>query len=168
MEILFQTIHGSHLYGTARPGSDEDYYTVIANRPRTRKRYAKQTIKGNRDETVIDFSTWRMYCDLGVPQALEAMFSPIPEVDHIADFRRSYHIDTAAVVGRYRRTIKSFSLGGTVKLRRHALRLAVNLRDAVELGRFNPVLDPQAVSIITEVSEWPDDDYFAVLEKTAP
>jgi hypothetical protein len=168
VEILFRTIHGSRLYGTADPISDFDYYTVIPNRDRRRTRYAKQTIQGNLDQTVIDFSTWRVYCDKGVPQALEAMFSPVPEVDLLADFRRAYRIDTAAVVGRYRRTIKSFSLRETTKLRRHALRLAVNLREAVETGRFNPVLSHHNAEEIYRVARLPDDDYFEALEWMTP
>lgn len=162
MEILFRTIHGSRLYGTSRVDSDKDYYTVIANRPHPRKHYAKQTIKGKLDETVVDLSTWIAYCDKGVPQALEAMFSPVPEVDLLADFRRAYRIDTAAVVGRYQRTIKSFSLGETVKLRRHALRLALNLREAVRTGRFNPKLSPLYSYFIKEWEESPR--YFEILE----
>lgn len=168
METLFRTIHGSHLYGLATARSDCDYYTVIPNRSRARKRYAKQIIVGDLDTMVIDFSTFRQYCDIGVPQALEALFSPVAEVDFIADFRRGYRIDTAAVVGRYRRTIKSFSLGGDYKRRRHALRLAVNLREAVETGRFNPVLTRHNAEQISIVAGWSDDDYFEALEWKTP
>lgn len=40
---------------------------------------------------------------------------------------------------RYRRTIRAFSYG-TMKQRRHAVRLGFNLRDLRLSGRFNPVM----------------------------
>lgn len=94
---------------------------------------------------------------------MEALFSSMAEVDHIEDFRANYRIDTAAVVGRYRRTIKSFSLGDSYKKRRHALRLALNLREALRTGRFNPTLTPLDAMFITEAAG--SDDYFEILER---
>lgn len=166
MDILFRTIHGSKLYNLDHKDSDTDYYTVIPTRPRRRKKYAKQTIKDGLDSMVIDLSTFRVYCDMGVPQALEALFSPVPEVDHIDDFRNSYRIDTGAVVERYRRTIKSFSNGEDFKKRRHALRLALNLTEAVETGRFNPRLSPADVVFVNLAVD--RDDYLDILRNNIP
>lgn len=162
--MLLRTIHGSHLYNLATPKSDLDYYTVIPTVPRKRKRNAKQVIHNNIDSMTIDFSTFRVYCDMGVPQALEALFSPVAEVDLIADFRNCYRIDTAATVGRYRRTIKSFSFG-EFKQRRHALRLCLNLTEALATGRFNPRLPEEEARIISDVAGWSDDRYFELLER---
>lgn len=165
IDVLFRTIHGSRLYGLDNEDSDTDYYTVIPRKSTKKKKYAKQTINDGVDSMVVDFSTFRVYCDMGVPQALEALFSPVPEVDVIADFRNSYRIDTGAVVERYRRTIKSFSLGEEYKKKRHALRLALNLREAVETGRFNPRLSDFDVLFVSRVAQ--DEKYFEILESIA-
>lgn len=159
MEVLFRTVHGSHLYGMAHAGSDLDYYEVIPNKGRERKRYAKQSIKDGIDRTIVDFSTFRQFCDDGVPQALEACFAPAPEVDHISDFRAAYRVDTARMVARYRRTIKSFSVGNA-KQRRHALRLMINLDEAVITGRFNPVLSKPVIEAITRLAALEEETYF--------
>lgn len=166
VEILFRTVHGSTLYGLATEHSDLDYYTVIPTKSRARKRYAKQTIHDGLDSTVLDFSTFRVYCDIGVPQTLEALFSPVAEIDYIADFRRSYRIDTAAVMERYRRTIKSFSLNDDFKRRRHALRLCLNLREALQKGRFNPQLSDRDKLMITQAAA--SRDYYEILENLHP
>lgn len=167
MDVLFRTIHGSFLYGLGHAGSDQDFYTVIANKPRHRKKYAKQTIHDGIDSMTVDLSTFRVYCDMGVPQALEAVFSPFAGIDHIADFRRSYRVDTGAMMERYRRTIKSFSLGGDFKRRRHALRLCLNLTEALETGRFNPRLSQSHATAIT-IGAGLEEDYFDVLERMMP
>lgn len=148
MTVLFRTRHGSHLYGLAHAGSDEDWYTVIAKRGGMRKRDARQTIMNGLDSTVVDLSTFMHNCDMGVPQALEAMFSTEAEIDLLTDMRASYRINTANMVGTYKRTIKNFLLDDpTYKKRRHALRLFMNLSTALETGRFDPRLSEREIQI---------------------
>ena len=157
-EVLFKTVHGSRLYGLSHADSDEDFYTVVTkvqtdtrfNR-QTRARYAKQKISGSEDSFVVDFGTWVEMCRSGVPQALEAMFSNMTVGDdRIADFRRNFRTGTE-VYARYFRTIKSFALteDDGIKKRRHALRLALNLRDMARTGRFNPTLSPEDAEFVT-------------------
>lgn len=157
--VLFQTPHGSHLYGTSHPLSDRDVFTVVEKLPypphNGHSKYARQTIKDGLDETVVDLSTFLNGCASGVPQYLEAMFSHEATIDHLEEFRAQYHVGSA-VVPTYIRTIKSFSYderdGGTKK-RRHALRLALNARDILRYGRFNPRLPEDRVAELWALAE---------------
>lgn len=151
---LFSTPHGSHLYGLQTPESDRDYYTVVSRLPhveqRSRARYARQTIQGEDDDFVIDWSTWMLLCEKGVPQALEAMWSRHATTDLIEPFRASYRAHTG-VLDTYLRTIKSFALNDDFKRRRHAARLAVNARTILHQGWFNPTLTSAEVSFVNAV-----------------
>lgn len=170
-EVLFKTWHGSKLYGLANENSDDDFYTVVTKKPvdtrynrQTRARYAKQKITGGEDSFVVDFGTWVEMCKSGVPQALEAMFSDmVIGDDRIADFRNSFVVGTE-IYNRYFRTIKSFALSEDdgIKKRRHALRLALNLRDAARYGRFNPTLSKEDADYITLMATKSHDDVYGL------
>lgn len=175
-EVLFKTIHGSRLYGLNHANSDEDFYTVVTKTPvdnrwgrQTRSRYAKQTIVGDEDSMVVDFGTWVDMCKSGVPQALEAMFSTkVIGDDRIADFRASFRAGSQCHE-KYLQTIKSFALNedeGTKK-RRHALRLALNLRQMAETGRFNPTLSAEDAKWITTMSTKSHSDVYGLALVTA-
>jgi hypothetical protein len=143
MDVLFKTVHGSRLYGLNHAGSDEDYYTVVSKVKTNKAKYAKQSIVDGVDSMTMDIGTWLRYCEMGVPQALEAMFSQMAIVDHIGPLRAQYHVGTG-VYERYLRTIKSFALNNedSYKKKRHALRLAYNMQEMRAIGRFNPTLTP--------------------------
>lgn len=151
MEILFKTVHGSRLYGLAHEDSDHDFYTVVSKVKTNRAKYAKQSIVDGIDSMVVDFGTWLHQCEIGVPQALEAMFSKMPLVDNIEGFRLGYTVGTG-VWERYLRTIKSFALDeeNSFKKKRHALRLACNFQDLRRWGRFNPTLVQDDVDAIND------------------
>lgn len=167
MEVLFKTQHGSHLYGLNHADSDEDWYTVVAPVKRKRYKYSKQSIVNGVDSMTVDLPTWLRLCDKGVPQALEAMFAPNPAVDKLTALRYSYRAG-GEVRKTYARTIANFIEEGSFKRRRHALRLALNLRDLLGSGRFNPVVKPHE-------KEWmdlcaialDDEDLLAVAFSTA-
>lgn len=146
--MLFKTLHGSHLYGLAHEESDTDYYVVVNTHRNRRARYAKQTIVNGIDTMTVDFGTWINMCQSGVPQALEAMFSQMPEVDQLSEFRNAFRVGDGAR-DRYYRAIDNFTATEDFKKNRHALRLALNIRDALRYGRFNPTLLPYQV-------EWVD------------
>lgn len=136
--MLFKTVHGSHLYGTAHENSDKDFYVVIE--PTGKRKYAKQTIVDGIDTTTVDLGTWLRHCQFGVPQALEAMFSPLAIYDGLPALRNSFRAGTEAR-RTYARTIKNFIYDhDTFKSRRHALRLSIELHDLLRYGRFNPVM----------------------------
>lgn len=139
--MLFKTVHGSHLYGLAHAGSDNDYYVVLETQRKKKARYAKQSIVDGVDTTTVDFGTWVNQCQAGVPQALEAMFShyPMYESEGIKEYRNSFRAGSN-MRDRYYRTIDNFLAEPDFKKNRHGLRLALNLRDGLRYGRFNPTL----------------------------
>lgn len=155
MEVLFRTPHGSRLYGLHHEGSDDDFFVVVDKVKTKKKKYARQSIVDNVDTTTLDLGTWLHYCEMGVPQSLEAMFSTAPVVDRLPALRAGYRAGTGTW-SRYLRTIKSFANEGTYKHKRHALRLAMNLRVMAKTGRFNPTLDDMQIMCI---NEWAKSDY---------
>lgn len=140
MTVLLRTIHGSHLYGLAHKGSDKDIYEVIATKRTARKRNIKQTIVDGVDKTVVDLSTFMHMVDECVPQALEALWTPVAEVDKLHEFRTQYRVNRAKMKEVYIRTALNFAKNDDVKRRRHAIRLLLNLGAALEYGKFNPRL----------------------------
>lgn len=150
--LLFSTPHGSHLYGLAHAGSDRDTYAVYGNVPHKRAHWARQTIVGDQDQFSIDLGTWLHHCEIGVPQALEAMFSPIPTFDQLGPLRAGFRVGTA-VIPRFMRTIRSFCADGSVKRRRHALRLSINARDLLHHGRYDPTMTPEDAKWATRIAE---------------
>jgi len=106
----------------------------------------KQKIVGSDDVTKASLDRFLRYCDKGVPQYLEAMFSQMATVDKMEGIRATYVPNMTHVRDTYKRTIKAFWLDGMenddFKRRRHAWRLWMNLQ-AMEYndGRFNPTLN---------------------------
>lgn len=152
-EVLFTTVHGSRLYGLAHAGSDEDFYTVVSKVSSKKARYARQSIVDGVDTMVVDFGTWMEQLKFGVPQALEAAFSDMATGDHIAEFRNDFRAGSQ-VWPTYLRTIKAFSYSddNPYKRKRHALRLAINLREMRECGRFNPTLTENDAKFISRMA----------------
>lgn len=148
MTILLRTIHGSHLYGLAHADSDTDIYEVFVTTRTARKRNIKQTISNGVDKTSVDMSTFMHMVDECVPQALEALWSPVAEIDKIHEFRTQYRVNSAKMKEVYVRTALKFVEEGTVKHRRHALRLILNLGTALEYGKFNPQLSATDLIIL--------------------
>lgn len=166
MDVLFSTVHGSRLYGLATPESDEDFYTVVDKVKTNKKKFAKQTIVDRVDSTVVDLGTFLHFCEIGVPQACEAMMSQQPIVDKIGGLRSGYRLTTQAY-DRYLRTIKSFALSEGYKQKRHALRLALNLKEIGKTGRFNPTLTPQDAAWISSMANKSHGDVYGLALCTA-
>ncbi|AXH69974.1 nucleotidyltransferase domain-containing protein [Streptomyces phage Karimac] len=140
MTVLLRTIHGSHLYGLAHANSDKDIYEVIATNRTKRKRNIKQTIANGVDKTTVDMSTFMKMVDDCVPQALEALWTPVAEIDKIHEFRTQYRVNRAKMKDVYVRTALNFAKGDGVKQKKHAVRLLLNLGHTLEFGKFNPRL----------------------------
>lgn len=153
MELLFSTPHGSRLYGLHHAASDYDRFEVYG----WDKGKAKQRIYGSADVTTTSLDRFLRSCDKGVPQYLEAMFSQQATVDHIPYIREKYYPNMTNVRDVYKRTMKAFWMEGTeegsLKLRRHALRLSLNLEAMENTGRFNPTLTPEEARWCTETAE---------------
>lgn len=143
-DLIFSTVHGSHLYGLAHEGSDRDTFIVTTSSANK----ARQRVSANGIDQVsvgLDLFLARVFD--GSHQSVEALFSPykVWGASESAVFYRSY-LESLRITGRtvfekYERTIKTFCFGD-FKRRRHAGRLALNLANLRVEGRFNPVLTP--------------------------
>lgn len=162
MEVLLKTICGSHLYGLAHAESDLDYFTVVFKKPggHVKRRYAKQTIVNGIDSNVVDLSTFMLGCSKGVPQYLEVLWSHQAEIDNMP-WRWQYRAGNESW-NTYFRTIKSFALDEGYKNKRHALRLALNLRDIGRYGRFNPTLNKEDVKYISDMAYKSHEDVYGL------
>lgn len=155
-EVLFRCLHGSHLYGTAGPGSDLDIYEVVVGRPAgdpwvSRYGYSRQSVGPDRDLVRKDLGTWLREVQAGVPQACEAAWAPdeCVEVDKIRELRLGLRLGSSSW-NRHRRAMRNFATGywsggdasGTLdyamKRARHAVRLSLSLQKLREAGRYNP------------------------------
>src|SRR5699024_3000244 len=107
--VLLRMRSGSHLYGTNTAVSDEDWFEVHDRLPG--RRQSAQKIVGDQDVTSVGLSEFVRQAEKGVPQALEAMFTPDdwPEVDLISAYRRAWRPNTGAAVGTYPRSRRSRS-----------------------------------------------------------
>lgn len=149
MTTLLETVHGSHLYGLAHEGSDLDTYRVIERFAGARLNRVRHSVdkEAGTDVTIVGLSTFMHLCEEGVPQALEAMFSPAATIDELAELRAAYRVGWT--MGRtYMRTATNFINGDTEKKKRHAIRLLLNLNEAEVSGRFNPVLSSVNVKLL--------------------
>lgn len=110
MSTIFETVHGSHLYGLAHSGSDYDFYGVVANRTGcgNRRRPIQRIVDGF-DYTEIELSTFLTQCDNSVHQALEAMFSRKASPTVFENYRKTFKINMNSFREVYGRTIRNFS-----------------------------------------------------------
>lgn len=166
--ILLKTVHGSRLYGLHSATSDYDTY-VVTNEPYNNTRKARHIMRGLDDVVTISLSEFMRQCADGVPQALEALYSPLADVNKIQGLSSSFMPDTGRSVTRYTSAIYSFGMKkDTEKSRRHALRLSLNLRDILEVGKFTPRLTPEQVYLVYTGAQRSTDDFLALLEDTCP
>lgn len=138
-ELIFSTVHGSHLYGLAHEKSDRDVYYVYDGKGTSNK--LRQTMKGDDDSVRGTLDAFLNRAIAGSHQSVEALFSnkKIWYNDMYRPYLDNLVITGGAVFAKYERTIKKFCYGD-FKRRRHACRLRLNLQDLREYGRFNPEL----------------------------
>lgn len=170
-EILLLVNHGSRLYGLHHADSDYDTFKVLSTPPvanrfgAVRKKNGTHVVAGANDDTVFDYKTFLIHVYNGVPQALEAMFAKDAIIDRIPSYRKSYHASVGVMANSYTRQIENFA-HGTMKRRRHALRYALNLREAVERGgRFSPELSQDNIDFVKEAAS--SERYVAELRKVS-
>lgn len=151
-EVHLVTVHGSHLYGLAHADSDDDMYTV-ADLSMSR---AVQGVTGKDDNTIVPLDVFMDACWSGQPKALEALWSPHATTSPMmAEFARTFRVGAGTAQDSFRRTSEHFFRDGKIesmKNRRHALRLAVQLRGIMESGRFNPELNAHTKSLLTRIA----------------
>lgn len=166
-KILLTTTIGSRLYGLAHENSDYDTYTVIESVPSRRKNNARQTIIGKDDAMVIDLKTFMLYAHYAMPQALEAMFSPVAEAGPFLEaYRRGFRVSLATMRTKYTFHIQIEAHNG-MKQRRHALRWALNFREALKNdGYFNPILSADDAQWVKDTAN--SADFIAELRRVFP
>lgn len=176
MRTILETIHGSHLYGLAHARSDVDTYRVVLPDEGHRRTYARQRKVNKDDRLVISLDRFLDQVALGVPQALEALWSPEASIDPTwVPFLHGLRPGLEETRMRYRRTIVNFGFhhGGRTgaaareidgfKLHRHAVRLCLNLQDFLTTGGFCPRLSPERAQYCNEFIR--REDYDTALEQ---
>ena len=137
MTIIFETPHGSHLYGLAHPGSDKDLFSVYDfKRPK-----ASHKVTNELDHVRIGVFRFLDLAYSGAHQSVEALFSPYKEWtdERWRSMLENVRITDGAAFNKYERTIRSFCYGD-FKRRRHAVRLNWGLQELRESGTLNPVM----------------------------
>lgn len=151
-EVHLVTVHGSHLYGLAHADSDDDMYTV-ADLSMSR---AVQGVTGKDDNTIVPLDVFMDACWRGQPKALEALWSPRAVMSPMmVEFAHTFRVGVGTAQDSFRRTREHLFRDGKVEVmknRRHALRLAVQLRGIMERGRFNPELNAHTKSLLTRIA----------------
>ena len=153
MNLIFSTVHGSHLYGMAHNGSDVDIYEVFEGDGTS----LTQKIHGGDDHVWGSLEAFTRRALTGSHQSCEALFSPVKVFrpgmrEKYGAYLDGFRVTGSDVFAKYERTIKKFCYGD-FKRRRHAARLALNLAELRAEGRFNPRLKPQQVRYIGLAAE---------------
>lgn len=156
---LLVTVHGSHLYGLNHAGSDVDTVIIrdsIAQEVGRRKKKAIVTHGEENDLSIFSLSSMMYLANKGIPRMLEVMFSPVATVDYLREMRLGYHAGEASLIEGYTFSLQSFNRF-QFKRRRHMLREALNLNEALETnGRFNPRLSEKDAALISKIAMSPD------------
>lgn len=163
MSTLLRTVHGSHLYGMSHADSDMDWYVVTLE-----GRKPKQTIVDWEDTTSVPIGSFLRFLDLGVPQAVEALFSRVAQIDPAwYPYFRSLRVGGPAgsMLVKYRQTAVNFANYPGFKQRRHALRLCLNMRELRASGYFNPTLSGSEIDMITDIASLDTEQYTSEFER---
>lgn len=152
-KMIFQTVHGSHLYGFAHEGSDLDLYRVYEGDGD----HLSQKVSGNVDLVVGDLGAFLKRAQSGSHQSVEALFSQKKEwgegmEEKWAQYFSGLRITGPEVLDKYRRTIKKLCFGDH-KRRRHAVRLYYGLSDLQLSGTTNPTLGAVNIYRCNEYAE---------------
>lgn len=184
---LLKTAHGSHLYGLAHEQSDNDIYEIYdfnykIFRPHKRKQ-SRQKITDDMDLMSVSLDRFEHLCYSGVPQAIEALYSPEKDwIEHhehwpeISDEIKFHVVNTHIndVMKTYKRTAWNFMKNDDFKKNRHAMRLCLNAHDLLTYGTFTPRLMDSDIKAINELANLPvkyrllefRENYFSVFDRT--
>lgn len=161
-QLIFTTVHGSHLYGLAHEGSDRDIYYVYAGKGTK----LRQSMSGDDDSVRGTLDAFYQRALSGSHQSVEALFSK-EKVWYNSMYRpmlENLKITGSEVFDKYMRTIKKFSYGN-FKRRRHACRLRLNLQELRDYGRFDPRLTDTQIKLCNAYANLLEgDDLWAALE----
>ena len=159
-KVILRCVHGSWLYGLATPQSDRDYYEIydFLNKNWRPKKQANQTIDGEEDLVRISLDRFEHLCYMGVPQAVEVLFSPPEswvEVDDSWEDISSVIRDNLPghmekILDTYKRTAMNF-YKGDIKRKRHAFRLLINALELKMHGEMHSRLTTIQRDFVCEV-----------------
>lgn len=131
--VLLRTPTGSRLYGTHGPDSDYDEWEVVLGPSRP-----KQRTDGSTDLTRMDLATFTDLVGRGVPQALEALWSPRATIHPaFAPYFAALRPDLWQARMRHLATHRNKQAGN--KGPGHAVRTARNFEQLLRFGRYSPV-----------------------------
>lgn len=154
MELVFRTVHGSHLYGLATENSDLDTYEVYDVPGTSLRQFFRET-----GEDVVQGGIWAFIerAKTGSHQSCEALFSTKKEWTDYGYAKYGAMVENLVVTGgevfqKYERTIRKFSYGD-FKRRRHAVRLYFHLHELRKHGRFNPTMNGIQITLANKLAE---------------
>lgn len=151
--LLLKVLTGSRQHGFFTETSDFDVYEIYssiedfnshAGRPE------KQTIKDDMDVVQMTLSRFVERASFGSHQVLDVMFAKETEVDVLTALRHGFNVSPYAYE-KFREVIIDLALLDEPKKHRHALRIAYNLKELVETGRYTPELSNDVKQIILNV-----------------
>lgn len=157
-QVIFTTVHGSHLYGLAHEGSDKDFYVVYEGADAN----LKQSVESGIDIVRGDIGAFLTRALSGSHQSVEAIFSKQKVYAEGMEEKWGAFFDNIRITGgdvfaKYERTIKKFCYGDE-KRRRHAVRLYFNLVDLRRWGRFDPTLTDNRIYYVKNYANRYDGD----------
>lgn len=152
MDTLLETIHGSRLYGLNHATSDQDYYKVVTSSEGARRKGKSFSVTDG-DLFVVTLSRFVEQASEGVHQALEAMYSPFAPASPLDAFRTRFQPDMMSARRNYSSAINGALKQDTLKRRKHAVRLTLNLMTLLEHGRFNPHLNDRQIELVHDLAE---------------
>ena len=147
-DVIFATVHGSYLYGTAHAESDLDFYVVVEGGKPTKK------IFNTENGYTIDVSqkpveNFVRLLQEGTHEAIEALYSPYAVWDGSStwyDFLKSQRVNVASFAKKHLSAADSFRRMAEAKpekaekLLAHADRLEHNVEEAyTNNGFYNTV-----------------------------
>lgn len=141
-DIIFGTIHGSYLYGTAHENSDVDLFAVVENGKN------KNKVVNGQDVQIMNLKTFTRLVDTGAHQAIEALYSPYKvynEETHYQSFIESMRPSPYQFVKKCRSAGAAFKEKGEKENNKKQLRHAVRLEEsgqAMMNGTYSPVWKP--------------------------
>lgn len=94
--LIFETVHGSHLYGLAHAGSDRDVFRVYCSHDGRRR--ARQRVSSDTDVLSMSLDRFLELASSGAHQCVEAMFSPVKIWDPRFAFLRPF-VESHRVAG---------------------------------------------------------------------
>lgn len=152
-QLIFRTVHGSHLYGLAHEDSDRDVYEVYEGSDTG----LRHSISGEVDTVRGSLHAFISRAETGSHQSCEALFSRKKEwapgmFEKWGPYIESFRVVGGDVFEKYERTIRKFCYLD-FKRRRHAVRLYLNLKELRKTGQFDPTLGTLAASLATLIAK---------------